>query len=63
MGMPKSWHLRQAMVIAGQLPENKEDALAILAAVTDLVENYLSKSQDEPDPKIRVKTNILPFVS
>jgi hypothetical protein len=60
MGMPQSWHRRQAMVIAGQLPENTEDALLVLAAVHELVATYLAKSEHDR-PCLKVAGNILPF--
>ena len=43
------WHRRHAMMIAGQLPEDREDALAVLGAVTDLVQGFLAAG-DEPKP-------------
>ena len=58
MGMPLNWHRRQAMVIAGQLPESTEDALLILEAVHELVDCYLSKSPEQPRA---VAGNVLPF--
>ena len=59
MGMPLIWHRRQAMVIAGQLPENTEDALMVMECVRELLEVYLSKSAQEPPRK--VANNVLPF--
>jgi hypothetical protein len=59
MGMPLLWHRRQAMVIAGQLPENIEDARLILEAASELVETYLSKSGTEP--ALKIANNVLPF--
>lgn len=58
--MPLTWHRRQAMVIAGQLPENQEDAQLIMECVQELVENYLSKSAGEPARKTGT-SNVLPF--
>lgn len=60
MGMPQNWHRRQAMVLAGQLPEGTEDALLILEAVHELVMNYLAKSADD-GPAVKVASNVLPF--
>ena len=58
MGMPQNWHRRQAMVLAGQLPENTSDALLVLQAVKELVETFLSASDaDIPDKQ----NNVLPF--
>ena len=33
----QNWHRRHAIILAGQLPEGKEDALLILEAATRLV--------------------------
>jgi hypothetical protein len=33
----KPWHRRHAIILAGQLPEGKQDALLILEAATRLV--------------------------
>lgn len=60
MGIPGNWHRRQAMVLAGQLPENTEDALLILEAVHELVTSFLAKSGDDR-PTGRTATNVLPF--
>jgi hypothetical protein len=35
--MPENWHKRHALVLAGQLPENPEDARAVLREVQNLV--------------------------
>jgi hypothetical protein len=37
MAKEEAWHRRHAIQLAGQLPESKEDALAILDAVRRLV--------------------------
>jgi hypothetical protein len=37
-----AWRRRQAIQIAAQLPEEPEDALAILEHAKDLVEKFLS---------------------
>jgi lipase chaperone LimK len=58
MGMPLNWHRRQAMVLAGQLPENTEDALLILQAVQELVETFLIAHDEAP---ARKPSNVLPF--
>jgi hypothetical protein len=57
MGMPLNWHKRQAMVLAGQLPENTEDALLVLQAVRELVETFLMEDQGQPAKA----SNVLPF--
>jgi hypothetical protein len=58
MGMPLGWHRRHALSIAGQLPENTEDALLVLQCVKELVDTYLCKS-DEPAPARAA--NVIPF--
>jgi hypothetical protein len=37
MAKEEPWHRRHAIVLAGQLPESKEDALLVLQAATRLV--------------------------
>lgn len=56
--MPQIWHRRQAMVLAGQLPENPADALLVLQAMHELVETFLSAPEAAP---VKVATNVLPF--
>jgi hypothetical protein len=58
MGMPQIWHRRQAMVLAGQLPENPADALLVLEAMHELVETFLSVPDAAP---AKPATNVLPF--
>lgn len=54
---PLAWHLKMAMVLAGQLPDNPDDARLVLQAVEDLLENFLSRgAQQAPGP-----SNVLPF--
>ena len=55
--MPLNWHKRQAMVLAGQLPENTEDALLVLQAVQELVRTFLDDHHEVPARP----SNILPF--
>jgi len=60
MGMPVTWHRRQALMLAGQLPENIDDARLVLKALEELVETFLAYGEenrpDRPD-------NVLPFVA
>lgn len=58
MGMPQIWHRRQAMVLAGQLPENPDDALLVLQAMHELLETFLNVSQVAP---AATASNVLPF--
>jgi hypothetical protein len=39
--MPEQWTRKQAVIIASQLPERKEDAQAILAQAAQIVEDFL----------------------
>lgn len=41
----ESWHRRHAVQIAAQLPENAEDALAVLELAKSLVESFWSDSK------------------
>ena len=59
MGKPLAWHKRHALTIAGQLPENIEDARLVLQAMQELVENFLNDGQ-EPEQERRA-ANVLPF--
>jgi hypothetical protein len=36
-----SWHRRQAMMLASQLPENATDANAVIQALRELVDSWL----------------------
>jgi hypothetical protein len=60
MGVPLAWHRRHALTIAGQLPENIEDALLVLQATRELVDTFLSKAQEDQP---RRAANVLPFGS
>jgi hypothetical protein len=37
----KQWHKRHAITLAGSLPDNPEDALLVIEAMRDLVENFI----------------------
>jgi hypothetical protein len=59
MGMPQSWHRRQAITLASQLPDDTADALMVLQAARELVETFLMRApgwaaEDRPP-------NVLPF--
>jgi hypothetical protein len=45
------WHRRHALMIASQLPEDHNDALAVLCAAIDLVQGFLAGEQDKPAKK------------
>lgn len=58
MGMPLAWHRRHALTLASQLPDNVADARLVLEAVSEIVEEFLIKSEIvEP---VRAK-NVVPF--
>ncbi len=44
------WLRRQAIQVAAQLPEKREDALRVLEYARDLVTEFLMKTRPEPDP-------------
>jgi hypothetical protein len=45
-----TWHRRDAMVLAGQLPENMAETQLVLIALHELVDSYLSQSPSEEVP-------------
>ncbi len=47
------------MVLAGQLPDNPEDAALVLQAVHELVDRFLSNPEDTP--AVKAASNVLPF--
>lgn len=58
-GTPLAWHLKTAMVLAGQLPDNPDDARIVLHAMQNLLENFLSKTKPVEDGAR--PSNVLPF--
>jgi hypothetical protein len=48
------WHRRSALCLASQLPENPDDALAVLDCVRELVGTFLRSEESEPAPKAKV---------
>jgi hypothetical protein len=50
----ESWHRRHAEMIASQLPDKEEDALAVLEAARYLVTGFLAEPKAEkPTPGCR----------
>lgn len=47
----EAWHRRQALMIASQLPEDYDDALAVLCAAIDLMKDFVHGDQREPERK------------
>jgi hypothetical protein len=45
----ENWHRRHAVMLASQLPEKTEDALAVLRLATQLVTEFLA--EDDPGQK------------
>lgn len=58
MGIPLGWHRRQAIILAGQLPDNTADALLVLQAAKELVDTFLA---GHPEKDATRATNVLPF--
>jgi hypothetical protein len=56
MGMPLEWHRRQAIVLASQLPDDKQDVLLVLEALTRLIDSFIV--QDAP---ASCGANVVPF--
>jgi hypothetical protein len=44
----ETWHRRQAVMLASQLPEGHDDALAILQCVREIVVTFLHVDVPEP---------------
>ena len=42
------WHRRHALQLASQLPENYEDAMAVVRATERLVQEYMKDDPDKP---------------
>jgi|1185.fasta_scaffold53357_2 hypothetical protein len=38
----ENWHRRHAIILASQLPEDTEDALAVLQLATELVTSFMA---------------------
>jgi hypothetical protein len=50
----ETWHRRQALMLASQLPEGRDDALAVLDCVRELVATFLQSDTPEPAAKAKV---------
>jgi hypothetical protein len=57
MGVPQHWHRRQAIVLAGQLPDNTADALLVLQSLRELID-FMAGA---PGETIQRAANVLPF--
>jgi hypothetical protein len=49
------------MMLAGQLPEGHDDAMAVLCLAMDLVQEFLAGKQDEPKPAERPTLTVVPI--
>lgn len=49
------WHKKHALILAGQLPENQEDALIVLRLTTELVTGFLA----DPEPAQRPTATVV----
>jgi len=58
MEMPLQWHRRQAITLAGQLPDNTADALLVVQALKELVDTFLAAHDAGQEG---LGPNILPF--
>jgi hypothetical protein len=47
----QTWHRRHAILLAAQLPEDHDDALAVLCAAIDLVQGFLAGDEAKPVKK------------
>jgi hypothetical protein len=54
-----SWHRRQALMLATQLPENSADARLVIQAVTELLDTFMTEPADIADRP----SNVVPFGS
>ena len=50
----EAWHKRHAVMIASQLPDNEEDALAVLDAARQLVTGFLAEPKAEKSSPVVV---------
>ena len=57
VGLPLAWHLKTAMILAGQLPDSPDDARIVLRALNELFEGYLSQAVRT----VAEGSNVLPF--
>jgi hypothetical protein len=73
-GVSELWHRKQAMLIVGQLPDDKADALKILGAAKWLVEHFLAKAAPSTpaaavtaaaatEAVIETSRNVVPFIA
>jgi hypothetical protein len=61
MAVLLSWHRRQALMLASQLPENSADARLVIQAVTELLDTFMTEPADTADTDR--PSNVVPFGS
>lgn len=59
MGSTLLWHRRHALMLAGQLPENIQDAELVLEAIHELMDEFLKGNRDQEPQR---HENVLPFI-
>lgn len=57
MKRAETWHRRQALMLASQLPEDVDDAKLIVEEVAELLNSYIVK---KPSAVVQA-SNVLPF--
>ena len=50
--MAEHWHKRQALCLAGQLPDNASDANAVICELQNLVDTWLHVAEPAPPSKV-----------
>ena len=59
--MAEHWHKRQALCLAGQLPDNASDANAVICELQNLVDTWLHVAEPAPPSKVVSLALQLPF--
>ena len=60
--MAEHWHKRQALCLAGQLPDNASDANAVICELQNLVDTWLHVAEPAPPSKVVSLALQLPFM-
>jgi hypothetical protein len=56
MKTTENWHSRHALMIASDLPDNIEDARAVLRLVSEIVEGFFAKPEQRDTDRTNVVT-------
>jgi hypothetical protein len=51
MSNVENWHRRHALTLASQLPDNANDALLVIEATREIVEQFLMPKEVTPFPE------------